>query len=1458
MISDLLPLLSDIYTINVLQIMKKQLLIISLIALFFTNFINAQQATTITTGRIIGTVCKGNTILVPFTANGSFDTGNSFKVQIKGYFFNTWIDLVSEGTKSPLKVVIPNNYALDNFNSPSNHVVRVTATKPNIVGKESDNFPIYTKSDASLMDANVTNVNPFDAALLGFTGGGSTPIKIVLTDSTKFSLGSLTQSVYYNDDSRIFPSKTNKYSIAYTENVCGRNSGKGDVTITVNEIGLKILRPNNSNICVDGVFKIPFSTLGGEKFKTGNVFKIGLRDFDFPKKEYEIDAVEKDGSVEAKIPNTIPSNRKYAFRVVSSSPKAISEWTSEYEAIYVSEKASVEIISPSIAIDWGREIEPKFSFKGIGPWSVTLSDGTTFNYLNNGNDAPKRLKPQDSQKYSITSFSSGCGIGGAGKNVMEVTVNSGVVLDSIQQTEVCVGGIITAKYAVKGNFNPSTFSATLRSGASGRPWFVNALFANGLATVNVPESFYKTVTDTDKDYYIGLTYNGNTTVYSKTSVRIKNKANASIYNSSPKNLTTKGSVYLPLTLSGSGNFSIMFEDSSIYTSLGAKEEFLNNSLWNVSMDVIKTTTFKLKSITNSCNTALINEDKSIIINVKNPAVNDIVIKDYQQRVCGGAKMKVYFGVIGDYKSDNEFRVELLTHSTANPIVIGKGKNSPIEVTLPASPVIGANIRVASSNPTSNSVLTPIDINGKPNAVFFSETQSAFSGEPFRYSIYLKSGIDQNIYTFSNGMYKIDGNLSQNPLTLYQNGSFFLKSVSNGCGVGTVDINSTAVNILPFKIIREVSNNYNNYYFSDSYCTGSNFEYSYSTAGKVDASTTFNLQIASVKDSVFTDLVSKTTQNPISATIPTKLQEGNYFIRLISNTVPRQSSVFEKIVVANPIFATITATDGSNAANNIEAGDFYFLKYNLKGTSPATFTTSDEYGNFYSFKRFYFTDSYSHNVNPIRTSNYTIREIDNVCGYGTSNGSVKLSIKPSLKLQEIQPYATCLGGDYDIESIAYGEFEIGNTFKVSLIDSKNNKYEIGQPATFNGKSKIKIPTNIPVGAYRVEVASSKPAITKTTSNSFSINTIPDIFILGNTTINAGQGTYITMSNLSLKTYPNYVYSYFDGTVPTAILSDNNEISLTQYQSSFFVTPSSTTTYTVKSVENSCGIGKASGSATITVNPKSDKTISTLINKNINPFICSGTNYFIDFETKGVFSTTNKYTAQISDKNGENFKDITSEGDKSPLKVTIPDNLEEGENYRLRIISSDKDATSGSNAYPLNVYKAATATLDSTTYYFAEGKPVNVKINLMGVPVWSIKFGTEELSARIYNVNASPFTIKLNPISPVAYKIFSVSDAYCVGKVNGTGIVRLELITTNEEIPDFEVKIFPNPTADKITIQSDNFKNTSLQITDNLGRQILQQNINKSETVLDISDFKTGQYYLQIERENKRNVYKIQKL
>jgi Secretion system C-terminal sorting domain len=261
----------------------------------------------------------------------------------------------------------------------------------------------------------------------------------------------------------------------------------------------------------------------------------------------------------------------------------------------------------------------------------------------------------------------------------------------------------------------------------------------------------------------------------------------------------------------------------------------------------------------------------------------------------------------------------------------------------------------------------------------------------------------------------------------------------------------------------------------------------------------------------------------------------------------------------------------------------------------------------------------------------------------------------------------------------------------------------------------------------------------------------------------------------------------------------------------------------------------------------------------PPLCAGGTYFVNFSTTGNFSTTNKFVAQISDKNGDNFKDIVTEGNQSPLKMTVPSDLLEGDNYRIRVISTDSDVASGANNFSLSLSQMPTVSIDSTNYLLAGGKPVNIKFNLTGKPLWTLKFGIEESSAITYkDIPKSPFIVNLTPNSTAMYKIFAINDAYCAGKVIGTNTVKIELITANEELADLEVKLFPNPTSDRITIQSDNFKNTTLQITDIAGRQLLQQSINKSETILDLSNYSSGQYFLQLERDNKRVVYKIMKL
>ena len=114
-------------------------LFLSIIFLFLISFfpVKAQLTNSIITGQISGTVCKGATILVPFASTGTFETGNVFKVQISTSTSSprTWTDLVTEGSSSPLKTVIPVNYE-ENGNFTTLYYIRVVALKPSINGQE--------------------------------------------------------------------------------------------------------------------------------------------------------------------------------------------------------------------------------------------------------------------------------------------------------------------------------------------------------------------------------------------------------------------------------------------------------------------------------------------------------------------------------------------------------------------------------------------------------------------------------------------------------------------------------------------------------------------------------------------------------------------------------------------------------------------------------------------------------------------------------------------------------------------------------------------------------------------------------------------------------------------------------------------------------------------------------------------------------------------------------------------------------------------------------------------------------------------------------------------------------------------------------------------------------------------------------------------------------------------------
>ena len=1422
--------------------------ILPIILLF--SFLNITKAQQITLGNTLNDICRESLVELPFNVSQTFEAGNVFTVQIKPYSGNTWTNLVTEGNSSPLKFTIPNSFNQGSYDS---YLIRIISSKPSITSNEIFVNSLKTKPLVTLSGAFESIINPNEPAILRLQGDGAMPIKVVLDDSTSINVSYF--DIYKGFP--VYPAASKEYKIAYAENVCGRGVVSGNAKITVNEIGIIPILNSEEKVCIGGKFKLSYSVNG--KFNENNKFKIVLRNADNANsKEYEVDAVEKDGVLEIVIPNNIPTGIRYQARISSSSPKAISTWTGQSYPILVGDVPSAEITTSNTKVNFGDWMYLNFELKGVGPWHITLNDGTALdydllNYTQSSYSFYANITPKQSKDIKISSVLTGCGVGtSSSKSVnIEVLNSPNITIETPKDNvTICVGESLEGTYSTSGDWGTEDeLSAFVSDGQSELYTKVPipATFKNGKYKITIPNNFFDKTSLTD--FRLGVISKNGKISYSPYNITISTIPQVLFYNI--KDLITipsSGKVELPIYVKAIGNTTVLLDDSTSYTFYGNRYKDQES----IKVNVAETTTFRIVSFSNLCGKVFSNDNREITVKVTDAPLNTLFIKSFPQRICVGANAKIYFKTTGNFDSNNDFKVELTSFQNNIPIVLGTAKTSPIEIKIPENLVIEDNnfyfIRVVATNPTLSTETERIIINKKPSAklsVFPDDyTKGILPSTELTFNIDRYEGLSaSNIFTFSDGSTST-GN-KRITKTFSQSTTFTVISIKNECGENKETNNRFDIKVYPFTTASPV-------YFSRYECADKLLSYPYTVQGNMAIGTTFNLQIASMKDSIFRDVVTETADNPIRFKLPSNISDGNYYIRLVSNTNDKYFSRWSTFTFYKSPSIELTGKDGLSQVT-IDGGNAADLVYQLKNSSEVFTNTVDNYNQSYPYN--VTKTDFIQKVYPSKTTTYTLKlSKDNICGYGTVSGNVKVIVNPSVKFLSINTYSICPEKDILVKCSTYGEFGNDNVFKFYLVDEKKNRTEIGQSINLESVLNLKIPKTLLASTYRLEVSSTNPVLTKELVSELRVLNLPDVILAGNTIINYGQTTHLHLiDNLNLNSNFSKDISF--------TLSDNISRTVSYYgnKASFEVTPKVTTTYTVKSVSNICGVGKSVGSTTVTVNPIADKTTTHLSSYQYQ-FFCPGSTEDIYFSADGSFSSSNKFIVQISDKNGTNFISIpSSEGRNSPLKLKIPDDLPVGDNYRIRIIASDKDVSSAASAYPIGVYQQATAILDSTNYLFKEGVPITVKINLTGTAPWYIKFGIDSLSSSFSQpIYSSPYLITLKPTIPSTYKIFSISDVYCQGRVIGTGIVRVQLVTFNEELHDIEVKLFPNPTQSNLTIQTDNFKNTKLQIINVTGQQILEQELLKSETILDLSNLSTGVYFLQVNRENKQIVYKIQKL
>ena len=82
------------------------------------------------------------------------------------------------------------------------------------------------------------------------------------------------------------------------------------------------------------------------------------------------------------------------------------------------------------------------------------------------------------------------------------------------------------------------------------------------------------------------------------------------------------------------------------------------------------------------------------------------------------------------------------------------------------------------------------------------------------------------------------------------------------------------------------------------------------------------------------------------------------------------------------------------------------------------------------------------------------------------------------------------------------------------------------------------------------------------------------------------------------------------------------------------------------------------------------------------------------------------------------------------------------------------------------------------------------------------------------------------------------------------IRDRIITSTNSIQEAGLEIYPNPTKDYLTIQSEEKEITQIDIYSTLGQKVFSQKVLSREVNIDVSHFMAGVYWLSVRMRDGR--------
>ena len=778
-------------------------------------------------------------------------------------------------------------------------------------------------------------------------------------------------------------------------------------------------------------------------------------------------------------------------------------------------------------------------------------------------------------------------------------------------------------------------------------------------------------------------------------------------------------------------------------------------------------------------------------------------------VCAGTTATVAFTTSGLNAPARTFTLQMsdALGSFATPTVLGTSKTSPIVAIIPATTLGGSSYKM-------QVITDSISVDYVSSAAFriYTKPTAALSGNA---AINVGDSTALNIaftgnspwtYTFTNTN---TGTTSVSPLVGIVKPSvtttYTLATVSNICGTGTVS-GSATVKVIPRITVNTALGNV---------CVGAAVAIPFVLTGIFDTTgVAYTAQLSDVAGS-FTSPVSigNGSVSPIAATIPATAVAGlGYRIRIISSAQSTTS--------ASPVFTIKpkpTAVLTGDATINVS--DSTLLNIAFTGDAPWTYSITNGTTGSTS------TNPLKGFVKPSVTTTYTLASVSNACGAGTVSGTAKIIVTPRISTN-LTLGNVCLGTDVSVPFTIAGAFDGAVTYTAQLSDAAGgfaNPIAIG---TSNASPITgKIPATVSGNGYRIRVIASLVAVSQA-STAFIIKPFPTALISGTATIDFGD---VAPANLTFTGEAPWTYKLSDGTTGTVTASPTT----------ISIKPTQTSTITLSSVQNICGVGTSSGSATITVIPR-------LTTENFPPFVCSGDAIDVKFGIGGVLPTNASYQVQLSDSLGSFTNPVViGSGATSPITCIIPATTLSASKYKVRTIALN---TTNINVLASNAFivrRRATATLTGGGVAIKPGEEAILVIQFGGDSPWTYSLSDNVTTA---TTNTSPAVISVFPQFPATYTIKSLSNACGAGVASGSAVVRVIITSIDKNLTN-EVQVFPNPTKELLNLEVSITKpqDGDWYLLNQNGQQLQARSWKKTthfQEAINLTGYATGSYFLRV--------------